>query len=470
MQTEWNYTHCRFGVAVRDVTPPVGIYARSWGAATHEIAEGIHRPMLASAAVLVPLEGSAPELVLVALDLGWFPYLPDEDALRADVLKRIGKAEGTLLINLSHTHAGANLNSHLEDLPGTELIKPYLAQLADQVTGAIEDARESLAPAWLTFGQGRCELAHNRDLWDAEAQRFVCGYNPGAPADDTLVVVRVSGEEGQTRAILYNYACHPTTLAWQNRLLSPDFIGAAREVLERAFDAPALFLQGASGELAPRDNYVGDPAIADRNGRQLGYAAAAVVESLPPAGTRFVYQGLVVSGADLGTWGYAPIEGAALAACAELRAETVEVELTLREPPDPTLPAKLAAATEHAEREKLTRKILLQEALGSDPAYTMPIWIWRLGQAALVAIPNEPYSAFQQRLRQRFAGTPLLVLGVTNGTAGYLTPQEIYGRGIYQERQSPFASGCLEATIAAAEQGLERGIGGEPSPPNEFGV
>jgi Neutral/alkaline non-lysosomal ceramidase, N-terminal len=317
MQTEWNYTHCRFGVAVRDVTPPVGIYARSWGAASHEIAEGIHRPLLVSAAVLAPLEDSAPELVLVALDLGWFPHLPDEHGLRADVLQRLGKTEGTLLINLSHTHAGANVNSRLAGVPGAELIQPYLA---DQVTRAIEEARQSLAPAWLTFGQGRCELAHNRDFWDAEAQRFVCGYNPGAPADDTLLVVRVSGEAGQTRAILFNYACHPTTLAWQNRLLSPDFIGAAREVIERAFDAPAIFLQGASGDLAPRDNYVGDPAIADRNGRQLGYAAAAVVESLPPPGTHFMYQGLVVSGADLGAWGYLPLGAHALAACAQLSA------------------------------------------------------------------------------------------------------------------------------------------------------
>jgi hypothetical protein len=459
MQQDWSYAHCRFGVAATDVTPPVGIYARSWGAATHEIAEGVHRPMLASAAVLAPLEGDAPELVLVALDLGWFPYLPDEHALREDVLRRSGKAEGTLLINLSHTHAGANVNSRLSGYPGAELIKPYLAHLADQVTLAIEQARQSLAPAWLTFGQGRCELAQNRDFWDAEAQRFVCGYNPGAPADDTLLVARVSGEDGQTRAILFNYACHPTTLAWQNRLLSPDFVGAAREVLERAYGAPALFLQGASGDLGPRDDYVGDTQIADRNGRQLGYAAAAVVESLPPAGTRFVYQGLVVSGADLGTWGYAPIDDAAQAASQQLRAETAVAELTLREPPDPTLPAKLAAATEHHEREKLTRKILLQEALGSDPEHSMPIWIWRLGQAVLVAIPNEPYSVFQQRLRQSFAGTPLLVLGVTNGTAGYLTPQELYGRGIYQERQSPFAAGCLEATIAAAEQGLEQVLG-----------
>jgi hypothetical protein len=65
----------------------------------------------------------------------------------------------------------------------------------------------------------------------------------------------------------------------------------------------------------------------------------------------------------------------------------------------------------------------------------------------------------QQRLRARFAGTAVLVLGVTNGTTGYLPPQELYGRGIYQEIQSPFAAGCLEATIAAAERGLAQLIG-----------
>ena len=59
MQATHDYTHCRFGVATRDITPPVGIYARSWGAATHEVAEGVHRPFTATAAVFAPLAGDA---------------------------------------------------------------------------------------------------------------------------------------------------------------------------------------------------------------------------------------------------------------------------------------------------------------------------------------------------------------------------------------------------------------------------
>ena len=311
MNKTFSYTHCRFGVATRDVTPPVGIYARSWGAATHEVAEGVHRPFAATAAVFAPIDGDGPTLALVAVDLGWFQHVPDEQKLRATILERTGLDEASLLINMSHTHAGANVNSQLTDKPGVELIEPYIEHLTEQIGAAILEAREAAAPAWVTYGTGRCALATNRDLWDAAAERFACGYNPDESADDTLLVARVTSDTGEVRATLFNYACHPTTLAWENRLLSPDYIGAAREVLEQAFGAPALFFQGASGDLAPRDDYVGDSSVADRNGRQLGYAAAAAIESLPPPGTQFVYTGIVASGANLGAWEYQPCDASA---------------------------------------------------------------------------------------------------------------------------------------------------------------
>ena len=307
----------------------------------------------------------------------------------------------------------------------------------------------------MTYGTGRCSLATNRDLWDAAAERFATGYNPDSPADDTLVVARVTGEEGELRATLFNYACHPTTLAWENRLLSPDYIGAAREVLENAFDAPALFLQGASGELAPRDDYVGDTAVADRNGRQLGYAAAAAIESLPPPGTRFVYTGIVASGANLGTWEYQPCDAGQLHASEQLAARVSHVELLRKEEIGVVDSLSNASPDSRQEQEKALRRRYLSEALGASPIYEMPVWTWRLGGALLVAVPNEPYSVLQVELRRRFGGTPLLVLGVTNRTMGYLSPEETYGTGIYQEQQSPFAPGCLEQTIEVAASALD---------------
>ena len=42
-------TRCRVGFARADITPPVGIYHRMWGAALHDRATGVHRPLMATA-------------------------------------------------------------------------------------------------------------------------------------------------------------------------------------------------------------------------------------------------------------------------------------------------------------------------------------------------------------------------------------------------------------------------------------
>jgi hypothetical protein len=132
------------------------------------------------------------------------------------------------------------------------------------------------------------------------------------------------------------------------------------------------------------------------------------------------------------------------------------VELQRKEDIGVVESASGAAPDSVQEREKALRRRFLAEALGEGPLFEMPLWIWRLGGALLVAVPNEPYSVFQVELRRRFPGTPLLVLGTTNRTMGYLSPAETYGTGLYQEQQSPFAPGCLEQTIDVAVGALEK--------------
>src|SRR5581483_1096419 len=248
----------------------------------------------------------------------------DEFAMRQAVLERTGLDAARLLINMSHTHAGPNMNSTATDKQGYEYVKPHLAHLANQIGDAILEARKRAASAWVAWGYGKSALAANRDYFDVDEGRWACGFNPGHHADDTLLVGRVTDDGGRIMATLVNYACHPTTLAWENHLLSPDYAGAMRAVLEREYGAPALFLQGASGDLAPRDNYVGDAGVADRNGRQLGFAAAAAIEALPPPGQQFVYTGIVESGTALGSWAYAPISPEQLDKSRQLEASVLE--------------------------------------------------------------------------------------------------------------------------------------------------
>jgi hypothetical protein len=59
----------------------------------------------------------------------------------------------------------------------------------------------------------------NRDR-RTRADRFVTGFQLGA-ADDTVLVGHAADPSGRVRAVLQNYACHPTS---SRRIsLSPDY-------------------------------------------------------------------------------------------------------------------------------------------------------------------------------------------------------------------------------------------------------
>src|SRR5262249_41939127 len=59
-------------------------------------------------------------------------------------------------------------------------------------------------------------------------------------------------------------------------LITPDYPGVVREVVERATGALCLYLQGAAGNTHAVVDYVGDPAVYRRLGAILGHEAAKV--------------------------------------------------------------------------------------------------------------------------------------------------------------------------------------------------
>ncbi|MDD9988455.1 MAG: neutral/alkaline non-lysosomal ceramidase N-terminal domain-containing protein [Spirochaetaceae bacterium] len=458
---------CRAGVARRDVTPPVGIQSRSFGAALHETAEGVHRPFTATALALAELESDGSPMLLLAVDIGWLEKEEMAEFLDG-VREPLGLDEGRLLIAFSHTHAGANLSSSMRDHPGGDKIRPYFERLIARCAEAGAEAIANLVPAWLTFGSGTCDLAQNRDAWDEDSQQFVTGFNPDGEADDTVLVARVSGDDGSVLATLVNYGCHPTTLGPANRLLSPDYIGAMREVMEDAFGAPCLFLLSPCGDTGPREGFVGDTSVADSNGRRLGFAAAAAVESLLPAGTQLKYDGPIISGATLGAWKRTKLDLPADDRSFALRSRTLRIDLPIKphESPDALKAAHdeatrdLEAAQASADpiairnatalRERARRRHLRGPTLPDGGTIPFDLHLWQLGDAFLLSVPAEPYSLLQSELRSRFPGRPLLISVVTNGTLAYLLPRDLYGNNLYQDWVSFPGPGGMELVLETA--------------------
>jgi hypothetical protein len=443
-----NFRHVSFfgriGIARVDITPPVGICARNWGAAKHDVARTIHRPLTLTAMTLAPASGGQ-TLVLVEADLFAWKSLQTHRDFLSRLHQELSVEPTNLIFALSHTHSAPVLMDADDSLPGSGLHRTWMGQMFESTARAVRQAMEQRFLGTIDWHAGRCDLATNRDLPDPDSarQRIVCGYNPDGVPDDALLVGRISDTAGRIQGTLVNYACHPTTLAWENEAISPDYVGAMRDTIQRATNAPALFLLGACGELAPRYQYVCDLEVADRHGRELGYAALATLNGMEPPGAQLRYAEVVESGAPLAVWRHEPNEPSQ-----ELRATSTSVALPIKNwSSAKELESQLRKCTDRALKERLRRKLNIRLGLGDVSTFKLPVHIWRIGDAVLVGSCCEAYSVLQRELRRQFPDTTILCMNLINGSIGYLPPAELYDEDAYTVWQTPFVRGSYECVL-----------------------
>lgn len=443
----------RIGVSRWDITPDLDVCAKNWGAAKHWFAEGVHRRLVGTAMAIGPINGDDAPLLLISLELGWWRSRRDGDALRSRVLEQLSLPDANIIVHLTHTHAGPVLDSDAPAEGNPETARAYLAKLAASCVQGARDAVNAIQPATMLFRHGHCALATERDFIDpANPERYLTGYHPDTAADDTLLVARAFADDGRTLATLVNYACHPTTLAWENKLISPDYPGAMRALVEsETNEAPCLFLLGACGEYAPAEQYSGDASLADRHGRELGHAVLATLQPLSTGHSHLRYDGPVESGAPLAMW-----SSCDRAANESIRAMVRSIELKLKAdlPTLAEIDAALAKKPEGFEYERLLRKRRVRMSFSEGTASTEKIWLWQLGDAVLCGVPFECYAALQTELRAAFPQKTILVMNIANGILGYLPPQHLYDHTIYTVWQTPYDRGSLERVIECAKSGL----------------
>ena len=479
-------SRCEFGIAWTDITPPVGMYHRMWGAASHDRSTGIHRPLRTTVAVMRPLD-DGPQTVLVSLD-HCLLRAPEMEALLSETCCLTGLNRSELLVTFSHTHSAGYLSRDRTDFPGGDLIGPYLDSLPAKIAEAFQAAQANSRTATLTYGSTTCEMGCQRDYLDEDRGHYVCGFNPDEAVPLPLNVIRVTCRTGALArltegenpadgqecpsyvATIVNYPCHTTTLAWENTLISPDYVGALREVVERETNAPCLFLLAPCGDIGPRDGYVGDTSVADRNGRQVGFAALSVLAGMNPAETDHVYVGPVYSGATLGNWRHQPWDDTRhastsltkqaalivslpyLASLPKLAdAEPLHRELIAAEQAARAAGRLDEVATLRAKVERQRRLLDRIRPLPQGETYPCPAWAWQWGDAFWIAVEGEPYHFLQSELLRRFPNRPLIAITLGNGTnCSYLPTREAYSkRQLYQPEVALVAPGGLETLTDA---------------------
>lgn len=446
------------GIGRCDITPEPGTPQGGWGAQSHELGVAADMPLLVTA---LALSDGASTCLLVEADAIGFDR-EATDRILAVIEQRTAIARDRIRFSCSHTHSGPNTFRLANISRNLDLIHAYLDELPRRIASAAWQAMQSLEPVNLAATTGTCHINRNRRVRSPQGETVV-GVNELTATDPTLGVIRFERHDRTTLATLVHYACHPTTVGWQNDRFTPDFPGSARELVEQQLGGTCLFLQGAAGDLGPRRGFKGDLSIYRRLGRELGLAAASLALQIDPLHERASFASVMPSGANIAQYTYAPAPRAA-----PLCMITRTLDLPIRElSPEDELAVAIAqqraAVTRHRENGS-TQEMRLAQARATQLGWKLensrryaghasaawPIQVLRVGSIVFVSMAGEPFSSIARRIRERSPAEFTFVSGYSNGGFGYIPDRAAYAEGGYEIEATPFAAGADDVVVQGA--------------------
>ena len=422
------------GVARVSITPQEPVCM--WGYVGVRFSEGIAHEIHVRALAIEDPAGN--RVVIVSSDLAGFEGEMIEP-VAARIERRHALQRRQLLFNASHTHTGP-LVEHVrrplemmyvldqEQLAGlrryTRLVQERMARV---VSGALAD----LAPARFSFHRGKANFAMNRRLPTPEGVKLA--PNPEGLVDHGVPVLRVSREDGGVKAILFSYACHPTTLRGDFHQISGDYPGFAQSDLEAAHSgAVALFMQGCGGDAQPGER--GSLDLARRHG---GALAAAVSKAMSDGGR--------------------PVGG-------NLDSALAIVPVPFGPPPTREFLQKRLSAEKDYVRRHAEYSLSRFERDGKLVSHhRLPLQAIRLGSSlTLIALGGEVVADYAVRLRKELAARDrdVWIVGYSNDITTYIPSRRVLQEGGYEPERSmllvglpgPFAPEIEEIVVRKIHQ------------------
>jgi hypothetical protein len=162
-----------------------------------------------------------------------------------------------VMLTFSHNHCGPRLGDDLVDYypveeSQVELVEEYTTLMVDRCVNLVGAAMANLSPANLALGEGKATFAVNRrNNKEAEVPALIAAGTPlVGPVDHAVPILTVTRPGGELAAILFGYACHPTTLSFLT--WCGDYPGFAQLELEKSHPgALAMFVNTCGGDQNP---------------------------------------------------------------------------------------------------------------------------------------------------------------------------------------------------------------------------
>ncbi len=427
----------RAGVAKVVVTPDTAVWLAGYG--SRRAPDGKLHDLWMKALALEDEEGR--RAVMITSDFQGVPK-GMSDRVFERLRKVFGLERHQVMLTFSHNHCGPRLGDDLVDYYPVEaeqvgLVDEYTALMVEKAVATVGEALSNLAPASLRIGAGEATFAVNRrNNREVDVPTLLASGKPLAgPVDHSVPVMTVTRPDGGLAAVLFGYACHPTTLSFTT--WCGDYPGFAQLELERSHPgATAMFVNTCGGDQNPL------PRRSVELCRRYGHSLATAVEEALMRPLKPVSSSLRTA------FEYVELP--------YLKVVTRE-ELTAARGDGNAIRARWAA--------RMLRKLDSGEEF--KPSYPYPVHAWRLGKEMLViGLGAEAVVDYALRFRREF-GPGTWVCGYVDDMIAYIPSRRVWEEGGYEGGSNLYEygrpalrwAGDVEERIAATVHKLVKRVG-----------
>ena len=240
------------GTAKTIITPETPVWLAGYG--WKRESDGVLHDLWVKALALEDRTGH--RAVVVTSDLMGIPRCMYESICQK-LMKRFHLDRSQVLLTFTHNHCGPRLREDLVDYypdetAQNELVREYSDTVEAKIIETVAQAFSDLSPARLSIGEGTASFAVNRrnNIESDVPELLAAGTPLKGPVDHSVPVMAVHKAKDRLVAILFGYACHPTTLRFEK--WCGDYPGFAQIALEKNHPgAMALFFTGCGGDQNP---------------------------------------------------------------------------------------------------------------------------------------------------------------------------------------------------------------------------
>ncbi len=323
------------------------------------------------------------------------------DEVRNLINRKYNLNNSQIILSSSHTHSGPVISRALQYIyPMTEqdwkVVDKYTEQLKEKLVELVDQTIKNLQPAHIYTQNGITRFQVNRR--NNRENSITPTTELKGPNDYAVPVIKIESPDKQLLAVVFGYACHPTTLSIN--MFSGDYAGFAQLELEKRYPGvTAMFFQGAGADQNPLPRRTVPLAI--QYGKQLAATVERVLsEEMPQQESNLITR-------------YS------------------EIDLLIDDPLPTEELQVIAKGSDYQARwangiisELKTKGHLIK-------SYPFPVGYWQIGQQKLFILGGESVIAYSVKLKQTY-GEQIFVMSYANDVMGYIPSEVILEEGGYE--------------------------------------